>query len=668
MIETAESERKVKMINNISAELARIIGYKERLTRLSELAVPDWGDWCLIDMMDDSGKIERVALMHKDKDKVKELQKINQKFGLLKKGLIWNAIETGEPQIVENFEKVLKQDTGADKEHTERLIRLGIGPVVVMVLEGRGKKFGTITLMKDAGSDPYDKVELEFIRILTSQIGIMIDNSFLLAKANEELVKQKKARRELEDSEGALKLALSAGRMGVWDWEIGTGKLRLSSESEDLYGINKEKFRGTLEEVIARIYEEDKSRVLANIKQAVQDRSRYLCEYRVVRREGGIKWVMAVGNVECDKNDIPIRLRGVVSDVTDRKVAEISLKQNERKFKLIFENAMDTIMIADNHGRIMDINPAGVKLWGKSAEEMMKLRLSDLVTEHRDEIKDKWKGLSEMGSQIGEITVKNSSSVTKTLEYAATANILPYQDLFIFRDITDRVIEEKRREHFLSIASHELRSPLASIKAFNYLVKKLPGVKDDKKSSEYLAKIDDKVDAVARLISDLLDVTRIRQGKLEMVPEEFDFDAFVREMLNELKMTIKTHRIFKSGKTGKQIIADKKKIGQVINNLIRNAVKYSPNGNRVEVKLKGDNEGVMMSIRDFGMGIDKIDKNKVFELYYRGTDERKEGIRGLGVGLYISEQIIRQHKGKIWVESQKNKGSTFYFKIPLKYE
>lgn len=663
-----ESGNKVKMLNEVMAELARATGYKERLFRLAEMMVPAIADWCVVDIAMGNGGRERVAIVHRDQEKVKELRKINQKFGQPKKGWVSKAVITGRVQVINSIEEQMLAQMDLPKEQIERLINLEFGPGVVALLEARGRRLGTLSLMRDKGKAQYDKSEIEFIISLAAQAGILIDNSLLLEKANQQLQEQKKARKALEDSEAALRLALNAGRMGIWDWDINSGRVHLSRESEAMYGFAPGNFGGTLEELTGKIYIEDKGTALAEIRKAVQEKGNYYHEYRVAGKEGITRCLSVAGKVICDKSGVPLRLLGVVSDITERNRTEESLRISERKFKLIFQNAMDTIIIADNHGHILDVNPAGTKLWGKPAEEMMKMRMSDLAGENREEIISKWRNLREEETQVGEIVVTSAKGETKTLEYAATTNILPHQDLFIFRDITDRVIEEKRREHFLSIASHELRSPLASIKAFNYLAKKLPGVKDNEKASEHLAKIDDKVDIVARLISDLLDVTRIRQGKLEMVPEEFDFDEFMDEVVKEMQMTLHTHKISKRGRTRKIIEADKKKITQVAINLIRNAVKYSPKAKRVEIILGSDKDNVKVAIKDYGLGISKADKERVFELYYRGTDERKEGIRGLGVGLFISEQIIRQHKGKIWVESQKNKGSTFYFTLPIKHE
>lgn len=339
---------------------------------------------------------------------------------------------------------------------------------------------------------------------------------------------------------------------------------------------------------------------------------------------------------------------------------------NERKFKAIFDTALDGFIILDDQMVIIDINKAGCELLGKSKKKLLGQSFLDYICpdEYKDMVK-RWKNFLEKGKQRGELEVIVANDEERTLEYNATGDFYDGQHLFVFRDITDRKIEEKRQEHFLSIASHELRSPLASIKAFAQMLKRSLKDKVDDKTNSYISKVDDKADLMAGVISDLLDVTRIRQGKMIFFPEVFNFDIFVQEIVDDLQLTIKTHQIIIQGKSDIEIYADKNRIGQVIINLLRNAVKYSPDADKVIINISSIANGVIFSVQDFGVGISKTDLPKLFDLYYRGSDSKKNNISGLGVGLYISSEIIRNHGGRLWVESKKNKGSTFYVSLAL---
>lgn len=242
----------------------------------------------------------------------------------------------------------------------------------------------------------------------------------------------------------------------------------------------------------------------------------------------------------------------------------------------------------------------------------------------------------------------------------------PVRLVGISMDITDRKIEEKRRDHFVGIASHELKSPLASIKAIlGLLTRRLSG-KNIEKAEEYLHKISNKTDILARLINDLLDVTRIRQGKLEFYYELFIFDELVKEMVDEVRLEDTTHKIVSRLNASKEIMADRTRIAQVIKNLLRNAVKYSPVGSKISVITKYSDKQCVLLIQDAGPGIAKKDRKKIFDLYYRGTNTKEVKVEGLGVGLFITSQIVKQQGGTIWVEGNKGEGATFGVKLPLK--
>jgi len=137
-------------------------------------------------------------------------------------------------------------------------------------------------------------------------------------------------------------------------------------------------------------------------------------------------------------------------------------------------------------------------------------------------------------------------------------------------------------------------------------------------------------------------------------------------VINDFQSSVKTHQIIKEGKIKEQVFADQSRIEQVLVNLLTNAIKYSPGENKVNVRIDADKNNAVVSIQDFGFGITKKDQAKLFERFYRTSDKKEMKIAGFGLGLYIAAEIVKNHSGKIWVESTKNKGSTFYFTLPLK--
>ncbi len=234
----------------------------------------------------------------------------------------------------------------------------------------------------------------------------------------------------------------------------------------------------------------------------------------------------------------------------------------------------------------------------------------------------------------------------------------------IVEDITEQKLHDKRKDDFISMASHELNTPVTTIKAFTQILEKLPP--GDKKHYEFLSKISKQTNRLSKIINDLLDISKIRSGQLAIVKTGFSFDGLVQEIVSNYKLTKIKHQIILKGKTNINILADRDRISQVITNLINNAIKYSPGKKKVEIVLSRKVNKVNFSIKDYGIGIAKKNQVNIFQSLYRVFDTDSTEYPGLGIGLYISSEIIKSHKGKIKVESKKGKGSTFSFSLPIK--
>lgn len=224
---------------------------------------------------------------------------------------------------------------------------------------------------------------------------------------------------------------------------------------------------------------------------------------------------------------------------------------------------------------------------------------------------------------------------------------------------------ENQKEQFMAIVTHELKTPVTSIKAYTQVLHKQFQKKGDTKSAMFLIKMENQINKLTGLIEDLLDTTKIDAGKLQYRLQEFNFDEFVKEIIDEIKPTSVKHRIVKKGSTGKNIRADRERIGQVLTNFLTNAIKYSISSDKIIVQLKNSDTGISLSVKDFGLGINKDQLPYVFDRFYREPGLNQETFPGIGVGLYISAEIINRHNGKIGVESTKGKGSTFSFTLPF---
>jgi len=238
-------------------------------------------------------------------------------------------------------------------------------------------------------------------------------------------------------------------------------------------------------------------------------------------------------------------------------------------------------------------------------------------------------------------------------------------------DITfQKTIDESTREllskkdEFISIASHELKTPVTSLKAALQIMERASIRGDSIKTVDsFIQKAIKQVDKLTELIKDLLDVTKIQSGKLVLRKTDFVLDELLKECVEELQNDSAKHKIVIEGYRNIEVHADRNRLEQVIINLISNAIKYSPDANKVIVSIEKVDEGIKVSVKDFGIGIPKDKLPLIFDRFYR-VDEASQRYAGLGLGLYISAEIIRQHGGHIDIKSTMGKGSSFWFIIP----
>lgn len=299
----------------------------------------------------------------------------------------------------------------------------------------------------------------------------------------------------------------------------------------------------------------------------------------------------------------------------------------------------------------------------------------------KDEVK---KGVIEM-TNINKIAISIQQDEEKILQkredesaegYPFVFITLAFTDFlsifFIFiaismtkRELKKRNELEANKDAFINMASHELKTPITSLKIFIQVVLKKLENKNIAEARRYINKIDTQTNKIVQLISDLLDLSRVQTGKMSYEKGEFNIDAIIDEAVEEVQGTTKQHSIKAMGEIKELIYGDRYRIYQVLINLLTNAVKYSPNGGQIIVTSDKKKDMLLISVSDEGIGIDKKFQNKIFDRLYQVTDQVEKTYPGLGIGLFITQEIIHHYGGQIWVTSTKNKGSTFYFTIPL---
>ena len=237
--------------------------------------------------------------------------------------------------------------------------------------------------------------------------------------------------------------------------------------------------------------------------------------------------------------------------------------------------------------------------------------------------------------------------------------------LLAMQDITEQRILQQRNDSFMSMASHELKTPVTTIKTLVQMLQIQYEKSKDATLVEYLTTIGQQIEQLTQLVTDLLDVSKIKADKFELEQKSFDFDTLAKEIVKSCQLLSPQHTITVKGKTSAQISGDRNGVSRVFINLITNAIKYSPKADKIIVSLSHTKKDVCVGIKDFGIGIAKDHQDKIFERFFQVGNDSGQSFAGLGIGLYISAAIVEQHRGRIWVESKEGKGSTFFFTLPI---
>jgi two-component system CheB/CheR fusion protein len=223
----------------------------------------------------------------------------------------------------------------------------------------------------------------------------------------------------------------------------------------------------------------------------------------------------------------------------------------------------------------------------------------------------------------------------------------------------------EQREEFMAMASHELKTPVSSLKGYTQVLHSRFTKAGDERSAAFLTKMDVQLDKLIHLISELLDVTKLEAGQLAWHTLPFDLNVLVREIVEEVGYTAERHQFRIEGALSAPVSGDRERTGQVLINLLTNAIKYSPQATAIQVSVAADAESATVSVQDFGIGIASEKLTHVFERFFRVSDLESRTFPGLGLGLFISAQIVKRQGGRMWVESRVGVGSTFFFTIPL---
>jgi PAS domain S-box-containing protein len=348
-------------------------------------------------------------------------------------------------------------------------------------------------------------------------------------------------------------------------------------------------------------------------------------------------------------------------------------REIEENLNLILDNVKDyAIMRIDLKGNVIYWNIGAERLFRYSEQEVLGKNYDTFFP--KEEIRNN-KPQRELQSARKKGSVENENwSVRKDgSQFWASGTTTSLVDkkgkhygyIKVIRDRTELKEVEKQKDEFVAIISHELKNPITSMLAFTQILQKRLKNSDDQMAIKAVTTIRTQTDKLTELISNLLERSKIRSKSFIFSDKPFELDTLIEQTIYELQSSKATHKLIFENKSEITLSADKVKIGQVLYNLISNAIKYSPDAEKVVVCTKKQKGSVIISIQDFGLGISQENIDKLFTPFFRATDTQRETFPSMGLGLYISSEIVKHYGGKIWVKSSEGKGSIFSFTLPL---
>jgi PAS domain S-box-containing protein len=479
---------------------------------------------------------------------------------------------------------------------------------------------------------------------------------------------------QLEEAVERASLAIDAVNLGTFDLNLVNGEMITSLRFANIFGYDEIRKRS---DYIDAFHPDDlPARSKGHANALITGKLFY--EARVMLKDDTARWIRIEGRTMYDKDKNPLRILGTALDIHD----QLEAKQKEEKLVSLIadsEHLLRNITTAaptglwksNEAGELNYVNQTWIDWTGLSFEESMGDGwMKAVVEEDLDKAINKFLHAIELriGYEV-EFRIKHTDGtlhwciITGKPQYRNDGSFVGYIGACV--DITEQKYLQQQKDNFIAIASHELKTPVTSIKAYTQVLERMLKAKGDLTEAGMIGKMDKQIDRLISLIGDLLDATKINTGKLQFNDRPFDFNEMLTDLIEDLEHSSSTHTFTRKFLADGFVFGDRERIGQVVTNLVTNAIKYSPNSKEIIIHSDIKGNEVHACVEDFGIGIPERSLEKVFEQFYRVSGDMQHTFPGLGLGLYISSEIIKREGGTIWVNSVEGKGSTFCFSLPL---
>lgn len=429
-----------------------------------------------------------------------------------------------------------------------------------------------------------------------------------------------------------------------------------NNAAERIYGYSAQEMIG---QHVTILYPHDRYKEYEQIMEYIR-RGKRVEHYETMRRRRDGTELLASVTISPVKDEAGIicGASSIARDITKQRLLADQSQQ-------LFASNLIGIFLADRAGTLQEVNQAFLDLVGYTQAEW------------QEEMERASFAASHLCPPVLQVSQKRSSNAPqemiiphksgRAIPVLVAVTCISHSETCIgfVLDISERKELEQRKDTFIGMASHELKTPVTCLKGCLSLLQRLLANQDNEKVRRNLTRMDTQIEKLTKLINDLLDISRMQTGKLIYREEEIEVDALVQDIVESVQETTVTHQLQISGASRAVVFGDRDRLGQVLINLLTNAMKYSSDAHLVIVHLSTEGRQVLISVQDFGLGIAKEHHHKIFERFYQVTDPTEKTYPGLGIGLTISSEIVKRHQGRLWVESEHGQGASFHLSLPL---
>jgi two-component system sensor histidine kinase VicK len=410
--------------------------------------------------------------------------------------------------------------------------------------------------------------------------------------------------------------------------------------------------------------QDEETLILSRIR--LGERVKYFHTKRLTKAGKLINVSLTISPVK-DEQGMIIGVSKIAREITNLIEAE----KQSAILSAIVSYSDDAIISKDLNSIVTSWNNSAERIFGYTSAEMIGESIVKLIPEDRLQEEPEIIARIKSGQRVDHFETKRRTKHGKLLDVSLT--ISPVIDLSgriigiskIARDITDKKQEEQRKNDFIAIVSHELKTPLTSMRSYVQLARKAVE-RADPFTQKMLIRAETQTHKMTSLIQDFLDLSRLEDAKMTLNVSEFSVREMIEEVLSDTLVLSPSHYIEYEPCPEIRISADREKLGQVVINLVGNAIKYSPEGTTIKIGCELERESILFSVTDQGHGIAKADQARLFERFYRVNDQQQYHVPGFGIGLYLVSEILKLHGGEVGVQSELGKGSTFSFVLPCK--